>query len=143
MDELFHLGLTVRNIDQSVAFYTEVVHMELEARRREKLMGEWYDTITRTNGARVASAHLRLDGFLLQLLEYHSEARPPLAPHHGAAGTPHLSFYVPAAELDVRHAAVVESGRHDPTPIVQLGDSDRRSFYVTDPDGIPVEFVSN
>ena len=143
MDKFFHLGLTVRSLDESVAFYTGIARMELVARRDENLMGEWFDTITRIDRARIASAHLRLDGFLLQLLEYHTGGSPALAPQHSAAGSPHLSFYVPANEFDDRHAAIVASARHNPTAIVVLGGSDRRSFYVTDPDGVPVEFVSN
>ena len=40
-----------------------------------------------------------------------------------------------------KHAEVVASGRHNPTAIVNVMRTPTRSFYVEDPDGVPVEFL--
>ena len=40
-----------------------------------------------------------------------------------------------------RHAAIAASGEHNPTAIVDISGTGIRSFYVEDPDGIPVELL--
>jgi catechol 2,3-dioxygenase-like lactoylglutathione lyase family enzyme len=46
------------------------------------------------------------------------------------------------ADVEAKHAEVVALGAHDPTPVVDLPVPGARSFYVHDPDGVPVELLS-
>ncbi len=45
------------------------------------------------------------------------------------------------ADVDTKHVEAVAYGGLEPTPIVDILGSGIRSFYVHDPDGLPVEFL--
>ncbi|MGQ0826717.1 MAG: VOC family protein [Actinomycetota bacterium] len=135
--ELNHVGLTVSDLDTSIDFYCNVVGFTVEGRYRAG--GAWFDVLTRNDGAQLDVAMLRLDGFVLQLVEYAAGGGAPLVPAHNHAGAPHLCITV--SDVDERHATIVSSGRHRPTPVVNIVGSDIRSFYVEDPDGVPVELL--
>lgn len=134
---LNHVGVTVRDLERSLAFYRDVVGMEVYSRRR--MQGDWFDTLTHNSGADIDVAMLRLDGFVLQLVQYLAGGGDtlPLAHHH--VGNPHLCIDV--ADVEAKHRDASARGGLDPTPIVDILGSGIRSFYVHDPDGLPVEFV--
>lgn len=137
MTGLNHAGLTVSDLDNSIAFYREVVGFELSLRTR--VQGDWFDTLTDNRGADIEIAMMTLDGFTLQLVRYHRAGgeQLPLAHHH--VGSPHLSIDVD--DVETRHAAVCAAGNLRPTPIVDIMGTGIRSFYVRDPDGVPVELI--
>ena len=132
-----HVGITVTDLDSSLAFYCDVVGFELGV--RTGAAGDWFDTLTRNEGADIEIAMLRLDGFTLQLVQYHAAGgtSSPLAHHN--IGNPHLCIEVD--DVDARHEEILASGRYDPTPIVDIMGTGFRSFYVHDPDGVPVELL--
>ena len=134
---LNHVGITVRDIERSLAFYCDVVGMDVYSRRR--MQGEWFDTLTHNSGADIDVAMLRLGGFVLQLVEYHAGGGDtlPLAHHH--VGNAHLCINV--SDVEAKHREATARGGLAPTPIVDILGSGIRSFYVHDPDGVPVEFV--
>src|SRR5262249_23465904 len=121
MPVLNHLGLTVADLDASVAFYGDVVGMELAARREPKVMGDWV----------VASAHLRMVDFTLQLLQYHEAGAKSAALSHAAPGSPHLCIGVD--DVDDRYARLSAAGCHV-SPMVEPEGYGFRGFYVKDPD---------
>jgi hypothetical protein len=82
---------------------------------------------------------LELDGFTMQLVQYHAAGADPAPTGHNHVGNPHLCINV--VDVDTKHAAVTESGEHRPTAIMRLANTEYRSFYVEDPDGTPVEFI--
>jgi len=137
MAELFHVGLTVKDLEQSLKFYREVAGMTaseiFDGQSRE------FDTLTNNPGARLRGVHLKAGPFMLQLLEYKAGGGDMLDLHHNKAGSPHLSFYVPDveakyADLKKRGDVAITSG------LVQIARN-MRSFYTEDPDGVPVEFL--
>ena len=137
MARVNHVGITVTDLDASLAFYCEVVGFELGLRTRAA--GAWFDALTRNQGADIEIAMLRLDDFTLQLVQYHASGGATLALGHHHVGNPHLCIEVD--DVDARHESISASGRHDPTPIVDIMDTGIRSFYVHDPDGVPVELL--
>lgn len=137
MTRLNHIGITVTDLDESLSFYRDVIGFELDLRTR--VAGEWFDTLTRNGGADIEIAMLRLADFTLQLVEYHAAGGATLPLAHHNVGSPHLSIEVD--DLDARHEKIAASGRHDPTPIVDIMGTGIRSFYVDDPDGVPVELL--
>jgi catechol 2,3-dioxygenase-like lactoylglutathione lyase family enzyme len=68
MPELFHVGLTVKDLQRSLAFYRDVAGMA----DGEVFHGESreLDTLTNNPGARLRGVHLKAGPFMLQLLEY-------------------------------------------------------------------------
>jgi catechol 2,3-dioxygenase-like lactoylglutathione lyase family enzyme len=140
MAVLFHVGLTVRDLEASLAFYRDVVGFDVTERlhRRsaafDRLMGHEAST-------EVKVAYLDLSGFTLQLIEYVSGSGPALELGHDKAGNPHFCFYVDDAAatrsaLEQRGDVEITSGLTQVSPTML-------SFYVNDPDGVPVEFLES
>jgi glyoxylase I family protein len=134
---LNHIGVTVTDVEKSTAFYRDVVGMDVFL--RSQMEGEWFDTLTFNKGAVIDIAYLKLGEFMLQLIEYKAGGGDtfPLAHHH--VGNPHLCINVD--DVDKKHEEAIAHGGLNPTPIVNVAGSAIRSFYVHDPDGLPVEFL--
>ena len=133
-----HVGLTVTHLERSLAFYRDVVGLDVQVERFQT-GGTWFDTLTDNSGAVVVGAMLGDDSFCLQLLQYEEGGDADAVTGHNRVGNVHLSINV--ADVDAKRAEVVSSGAPDATPIVELPVPGGRSFYVHDPDGVPVEFM--
>jgi len=137
MLELFHVGLTVKDLDRSLAFYRDIAAMK--AGEIFDGQSEEFDTLTNNPGARLRGVHLTAGPFMLQLLEYKAGGGATLDLHHNNSGSPHLCFYVP--DVEVKYAELRQLGSVKITSgIVQIARN-MRSFYTEDPDGVPVEFL--
>ena len=134
---LGHVGLTVRDLDASIEFYRDVIGMTLAMRLETG--GPWFDELTRNLDAVIDVAMLELGGVTLQLVAYQRSGGDPAPVAHHRPGSPHLSFEVD--DVDARHAEIAASGRHHPTDIVDILGAGIRSFYIEDPDGVPVELL--
>jgi glyoxylase I family protein len=137
MAELFHVGITVKNLERSLKFYREVAGMTageiFDGQSAE------FDTLTNNPGARLRGVHLTAGPFMLQLLEYKAGGGATLDLHHNNVGSPHLCFYVP--DVEAKYAEIKRRGDVAVTSgIVQIARN-MRSFYTEDPDGVPVEFL--
>jgi len=133
---LAHIGLTVSDLDASIEFYRDVVGMHLTMRLDSG--GPWFDELTRNHGAEIEVAMLELGAVTLQLVAYRCAGGEPAPVGHHRPGSPHLSIEVD--DVETRHAAISTRGGHRPTGIVAIPGI-ARSFYVEDPDGVPVEFM--
>jgi lactoylglutathione lyase len=139
MSELFHVGLTVKNLERSIAFYRDVVGMKENEWKMMNAKSKEFDTLTNNPGAELNVAHLTLGPFMLQLIEYAAKGGVTLDLHHNNVGSPHLCIYVPDVEAKLKEVqqrgdVVITSG------LVQIAPN-MRSFYTEDPDGVPVEFL--
>ncbi len=137
MLQLNHVGLTVSDLEASIRFYRDVAGMR-ELLRHET-GGEWFDQLTDNRGARLKLAHLGLGDFTLQLVEYTAAGGERLELAHKRPGNPHVCLTVD--DVDTRYAHIAASGAHAPSPLVDIADTGVRSFYVSDPDGVLVEFL--
>jgi catechol 2,3-dioxygenase-like lactoylglutathione lyase family enzyme len=137
MSRLYHVGLTVRDLARSVSFYRDVAGMQQESLHGFK--SPQFDLLTGNPGADLKVAVLKTGPFMLQLLEYVAGGGGPLDLHHNNVGSPHLSFFVPDAEAKFREVQAREDVKIT-SPLVEI-KAGRRSFYVVDPDGVPVEFI--
>jgi catechol 2,3-dioxygenase-like lactoylglutathione lyase family enzyme len=132
-----HVGITVTDLDASIAFYCEVVGFRVGLRTQGG--GDWFDTLTRNTGADIEIAMLQLGDFTLQLVQYHASGGVTLPLAHHNVGNPHLSIEVD--DVDRRHRTISEAGVHNLTQVVDIMGTGIRSFYVHDPDGVPVELL--
>ena len=132
-----HVGLTVTDLGRSVAFYRDVVGLDVQV-ERFRTGGEWFDTLTQNSGALIDGAMLGDDSFTLQLLQYEEGGGQAAATGHNRVGNLHLSINV--ADAAAKREEVLAAGAH-PTPLVELPVPGACSFYVHDPDGVPVEFM--
>jgi catechol 2,3-dioxygenase-like lactoylglutathione lyase family enzyme len=136
--ELFHVGLTVSDLDRSINFYRDVVGMTTHSDVVE-VDSEGFGRLTANPGAKLRTALLAAGTVLLQLVEYREGGGGRLALGHHHVGSPHLSFWVDDAptlrdEFVGRGNVVITSDIEAVVPGL-------RSFYVLDPDGVPVEFI--
>ena len=130
-----HIGLTVADLDASTAFYRDVVGMELE-RPYPVADDAWFKALTENPEAVVEAVMLHLGTLRLQLVRYHRGGAPG-GTGHAALGGLHLCFEVD--DVDAVHAELSADGRYHLGPIVRREPYGGRSFYVNDPDGVPVE----
>ncbi len=65
MAQLFHVGLTVKNLERSLAFYRDVAEMTEE--EHLEVRSKAFDTLTNNPGAALKVAHLTAGTFMLQL----------------------------------------------------------------------------
>ena len=101
--------------------------------------GQWFDELTRNHGAEIEVTMLELGEVTLQLVAYWRAGGEPAPVAHHRPGSPHLSVEVD--DVEIRHTAITSGRRHHPTGIVDIPGVGARSFYVEDPDGVPVEFL--
>ncbi|MCB0994572.1 MAG: VOC family protein [Acidimicrobiales bacterium] len=138
MARLNHVGLTVSDVERSIEFYTEVVGFEVFSRR--SLGGEWFDTLTEhPDHAELDVAMLRLGDMVLQLVQYVEGGDGALALDHHRVGSPHLCIDVDDVLMCLA-AAQARTGLRV-GPLIDAGELGFRSFYVRDPDGVPVELL--
>src|SRR5579863_7943971 len=111
-NELFHVGLTVADLEKSLSFYADTVGFEVVERihRRSAAFDELMGNESATE---VKVAYLSLNGFTLQLIEYARGAGLALELDHNRPGNPHLCFYVDDAEAT--HARLAATGDIDIT----------------------------
>lgn len=136
MAELNHVGLTVKNLDASLRFYREVVGMTVET--SFALENGGFARLTRNPPAAIKGAYVRAGTFRLQLLEYTAGGGTAQNIHHNNSGSPHMSFGVDDVEAKFRAVQAMAWPKiiSDIEEVVPKF----RSFYVEDPDGVPVEF---
>ena len=150
-----HVGLTVSSLEVSHDFYTRIVGLvpfgaagrgAATARTASGIevlengspeMGE----LTNNPGAALRCAFVQSpDGRLvLQLVEYVVGGEKPIEPGHSRPGSPHISLYVDdvASRLAI---AWLLAPNAVASALVQITPT-MRSFYLTDPDGVPVELI--
>ncbi len=136
MAEISHVGLTVKNLERSIAFYRDVIGLK-EGERLE-LKSEVYRTYTKNPAAHIKFTYMTAGDFTLQLIEYMGGGGLALDLSHNRVGCPHLAFRVPDAEAKYRQ--IQENGDGEViSEIVQLSPRSR-NFYAKDPDGVLIEF---
>ena len=135
MPVLDHIGLTVKDLEASIRFYRDVAGMSVET--SFALENGGFARLTRNPQAAIKGAYLRAGAFKLQVLQYTAGGGTPQMIHHNNPGSPHMSLGVEDVEAKYREVqamagAKIISGIEEVVPGF-------RSFYVEDPDGVPVE----
>ena len=136
---LNHVGLTVADLDRSIAFYTAIFDVTVE--------GPWDRTgpgvgkVTGYPGCSVRQAFLnfgRADQ-LLELLEY-TNGGVVVDPANGNAGAGH--FAVVVDDVDTLYAALLAKGHRFVSPPMTTSPNPLfygRIVYLIDPDGFRIE----
>ncbi|HWW54200.1 MAG TPA: VOC family protein [Acidimicrobiales bacterium] len=138
VSDLFHIGLTVSDLDRSITFYRDVAGMTAHGDAVD-VDSDGFGRLTDNPGAKLRTALLAAGPVLIQLVEYTEGGGDRLSLDHRHVGSPHLSFWVDDVatlrdELARRGDVVITSDIEAVVPSI-------RSFYVSDPDGVPVEFI--
>jgi catechol 2,3-dioxygenase-like lactoylglutathione lyase family enzyme len=140
--DIHHTGYTVSDLDSSVAFYRDLIGMEVIAQQEKR--GGYLAEIVGYPDAHVRMAHMRVpgSGHVLELFEYLApEGIRPDRIEPRDVGTAHLCFVVD--DLPGVHRRLLDAGVEtfvSPPVKVDTGiNTGGFGVYLRDPDGILVE----
>jgi len=136
-----HTGITVSNLERSLAFWRDVLGFELSHRAHQT--GELAAEITGVPGAEILIAVVKAPGHKIELLEYRAPANRK---HAGLrpcdVGSVHIALTVD--NLDAVLETIAASGwktAGKPQMLTTGPNAGKRVIYVRDPDGTTIEFM--
>jgi glyoxylase I family protein len=136
-----HTGITVSNLERSLAFWQDVLGFELSHRAHQT--GDLAREITGVPGAEISIAVLKAPGHKIELLEYHAPLdRKRVDPKPCDVGSVHIALTVD--NLDSVLNAIAASGwkaAGQPQTLQSGPNAGKRVVYVRDPDGTTIEFM--
>ncbi len=135
-----HTGLTVSDIDRSIAFYRDVFGFAVSDKIFVK--GPFFENVTGVPGVEMVVVYVSAPGHTIELLQYLKPDDRRLSDLKPCdTGFVHMSFQVD--DLDAVVAAV-RAGGFEPVgpPQTQTAGPRKgaRAVYTRDPDGIVLEF---
>lgn len=136
-----HTGITVSNLDRSLAFWRDVLGFELSHRAHQT--GELAAEITGVPDAEILIAVVKVPGHKIELLEYRAPADRKRADLRSCdVGSVHIALTVD--DLDAVLERIIASGwkaAGKPQPLTVGPNAGKRVIYVRDPDGTTIEFM--
>jgi catechol 2,3-dioxygenase-like lactoylglutathione lyase family enzyme len=136
-----HTGITVTNLERSVAFWQDVLGFELSHRARHT--GDLASEVTGVPGAEISIAVLKGYGHKIELLEYLAPAnRKNVDPRPCDVGSVHVALMVD--NLDAVLSTIAASGWRaagEPQTLNTGPNTGKRVVYVRDPDGTTIELM--
>jgi catechol 2,3-dioxygenase-like lactoylglutathione lyase family enzyme len=135
--EVHHVGLTVGDLDRSVAFYSE--NFGLREIARNHLEGELISAQTDLAGTEIDVALLAGSNTIVELLCYANPEGRPYTLRACDPGVAHVCIVVD--DLDATYEAMKQRGVEFHAPVTKLMDDDTKMVYVRDPDGVMVELL--
>ena len=137
-----HTGITVSDIERSLAFWRDVLGFELSHRAHQK--GELAEQITGVPGAEILIAVLKAPGHKIELLEYRAPAdRKRLDARPCDVGSAHVALTV--ENLEAVLETIAGSGWESagtPQTLTAGPNAGKRVIYVRDPDGTTIELMA-
>jgi catechol 2,3-dioxygenase-like lactoylglutathione lyase family enzyme len=141
VEAVAHHGITVTDLEQSVAFFEGVLGFKSTAPGR--IGGEFASQVTGVPGADISIAFVKAPGLNIELLQYHAPPdRVRVKPRACDVGSVHLALYVDDVAAAI--AAVVPAGwlpLGEPQTIEKGPRAGGRAMYVRDEDGTTIEFI--
>ena len=136
-----HTGITVVNIERSLAFWQDVLGFELSHRAHQT--GDLAREITGVAGAEISIAVLKAPGHKIELLEYHAPPDRKCADLRPCdVGSVHVALTVD--NLDAVLNTIAASGwktAGQPQTLRSGPNAGKRVVYVRDPDGTTIELM--
>lgn len=130
-----HVCIAVSDMETSLAFYRDLLGLEVFFDLQ--LDGPAMETVTGEVGARGRMIGGMLGGTVVELLEF---AHRDLQPQHRDAKLGYTNISLSVRDIDATVAAITAAGVQPEQQPVDIGGV--RMFFVRDPDGTPIEFVS-
>jgi lactoylglutathione lyase len=135
-----HTSFTVGDMDRSLAFYRDLLGMEVISDRIAK--PEFAAVVTGIPGAELRVVYVQAAGYYLELIQYLAAQGEPLQPQTNRPGSAHLCFGVD--DVDRAYSKLVGSGVkvQAPPQVIPGGpNKNGRGIYFLDPDGLTIEFI--
>ena len=137
-----HVGVTVTDLDRSVAFWERL--LGATARDRRTLQGPQLGSMVGYQGIRIDSCWIDLPGGVaLELLQYLDRDEAPYDPGTAHPGNVHVCLLV--EEMDAAHAHAVACGAtpvsERPIDVAAGPRAGSRLAYLRDLDGVTLELL--
>ena len=137
-----HVGITVGDLDRSVAFWERLLGRS--SRDRRMLQGPQLATMVGYPGIRIESCWIDLPGGVaLELLRYLDRDEPAYDPGTAHPGNVHVCLHVD--HMDAAHDHAVACGARPvserPIDVAAGPRAGARLAYLRDPDGVTIELV--
>jgi glyoxylase I family protein len=129
-----HVCIAVSDATESLRFYRDVLGLDVFF--DVELEGAPMEVVTGEPGARGRMIGGMLGGTVVELLEFAHRSFPQRS--ENMLGYTNISLSV--RDIDATLAAISAAGLRPEQPPVEIGGV--RMFFVRDPDGTPIEFVS-
>ena len=136
-----HHGFTVSDLDRSVAFYRDLLGLELVRISPRRNLPE-YDHILGYENVALTVGLLRhpADEFLLELIQYENPVGTTRDVQNAFVGASHLAFEVEDVQAIYDKLIAAGFGAINPPIDIERGGSVvARAVYALDPDGISIE----
>lgn len=134
-----HVGMTVRSIDRSLAWWKEMFGMEPAIEVRETHLSEAISAAIGVPGAYMSYAFLPAGDALVELLEYHDPTGRDFDLSNADVGAAHVALRIDDVQAQYDHMVAHGATFRHP-PIALDGDLEGVVFaYAVDPDGLQVE----
>ena len=137
---IHHVGITVRDVDRSVAFWS--AFLGVEPRWRQVLDAPYLGDVTGYPGINIDATVIDLPGgAILEILEYKHDEKTPNPPDTANPGNVHVCFQVDDIEAMWQHAIDCGASPVSPGPVLitRGPNTGVRGCYLRDPDGITFE----
>ena len=134
-----HTSFTVSDISKSVAFYCDVLGMELVSQSEGS--GLVVEAILGMPGAHIKGAFLKSVDHTIELMQYVSPRGKPYDRRTCDTGPSHIAFWV--KDIHKAYKALSAKGVNfkSSPQAVELSGKKSWACYLTDPDGITLEFM--
>lgn len=135
-----HTSFTVSNMERSLAFYRDLLGMEVISDRIAP--AEFAEKITGIPGAELRVVYVQAGGYKLELIQYLKSQGERIDPRTNRPGSVHLGFNVD--DVDQAYAELTAHGVKVQSPPMLVGGGPNkggRGLYFVDPDGITLEFT--
>jgi catechol 2,3-dioxygenase-like lactoylglutathione lyase family enzyme len=138
-----HTGITVSNLEHSLAFWRDVLGFEFSHSTHQK--GEVAEQITGVKGAELKLAVVKAPGgHKIELLEYLAPADRKEENALRPCDVGHVHVALTVENLDALLQKIAESGwkgAGEPQALISGPNTGKRVIYVRDPDGTTIEFM--
>jgi catechol 2,3-dioxygenase-like lactoylglutathione lyase family enzyme len=144
---VFHVGFVVRDLDASIAFYTEGLGLRL--RHRQTQDNAYTRSLVGYQSARLRIAQFQLpegdpppSGHILELVEYQTPSGGPADLERNTIGAGHLAFLVDdIATMIKKLTALGATPLSAPNEITEGINQGGQAVYLHDPDGVTLELL--
>jgi len=137
---IHHTSFTVSNLDRSLAFYRDILGMELVVER--DVTGDYMADLMGFENLHIRLVFLKIGEELLELIEYLSPSGNIVNTKKNNPGTAHICFRI--KDLLSLYKKLVLSGvcvESEPVAITKGPNKGGFAMFIYDPDGIPLELL--